>query len=222
LRNANKGRGIVTIFEFASQDKIHEKWIKAVVSIKNHPQSVSKAANPMEKVNRKNKQEIVFMKQIPALFVSKEAVKSDSALAAGARGARKLMVTGLRENNERSADKIVWEAPTSGEKCAVLPMANAEIAVFNQNAAQIRHCHEKGTEIYMVMEGQMTMDVDDVEYLMREGDMMVVHPGTVHNVKPGKSGFLCRVVTINCGGGADKIVKNESTPLGFNDSRLGT
>ncbi len=143
-----------------------------------------------------------------AFLVSKEAVKCDPALAVGARGARKLMVTELYETKERVADDVKWVPPKSGEKCAVQVMMNAEIAVFNQLASQDRHYHEKGTEIYIVIEGEMKIEVDGIDYKLQDSDMIIVNPKAIHEVKvkPGESVFLCRVITLNCGGALDKII----------------
>jgi mannose-6-phosphate isomerase-like protein (cupin superfamily) len=152
------------------------------------------------------------MKPNIAFFVSKEAVKSDPALADGGRGARKLIVTELYETKERIADIIKWIPPKPGEKCAVQVMPNVEIAVFNHQASQDRHYHENGTEVYMVLEGLMTIEIANENYIMQAGDMMIVNPKTIHEVKtkPGGNGFLCRVVTLNCGGVLDKFIQHKA------------
>ena len=58
----------------------------------------------------------------------------------------------------------------------------------------------------MVMEGEMVIEVDGKEYPLLAGDMIVVNPGATHQVKPEGTEFLCRVVTVNCGGDADKDI----------------
>jgi mannose-6-phosphate isomerase-like protein (cupin superfamily) len=99
------------------------------------------------------------------------------------------------------------------EKCPVQKISNykdettgIEIAVFNQFARQDRHYHNIGTEIYMVMEGHMIIEVKGVSYRIEAGDMIVVNPLAVHEVKPSGTEFLCRVVTVNCKGDKDKYV----------------
>ena len=84
--------------------------------------------------------------------------------------------------------------------------AGTEIAVFNELARQDRHHHKVGTEIYIVVEGRMIIEIDDIHYPLSVGDMVIVNPGTVHEVKPAGTQFLCRVLTVNCKGDEDKYV----------------
>jgi quercetin dioxygenase-like cupin family protein len=51
----------------------------------------------------------------------------------------------------------------------------------------------------------MTIEVDDKDYLLGPGDMIVVNPGAPHEVKRDGSSFLCRVVTLNCRGASDRF-----------------
>ena len=146
------------------------------------------------------------MSDIAALLVSKKAVKRDAALKPGARGARKILVTEIIASKERPTGAVEWLPPLPDEKCPVLMMADTEVAVFNQYAVQDRHYHKKGTELYMVMEGMMVIDVENVSYTLKRGDILVVNPYAVHEVKAEKSRFLSRVVTVRCGGAADKYL----------------
>ena len=146
------------------------------------------------------------MPDVAALLISKNAVKCDAALKPGARGARKILVTEIIASTERPSAAVEWLSPLPDEKCPVLMMTDTEVAVFNQYAVQDRHYHKKGTELYMVMEGTMVIDVENVSYTLEQGDMLVVNPYAVHKVKAEKSRFLSRVVTIRCGGAADKYL----------------
>lgn len=83
-------------------------------------------------------------------------------------------------------------------------MGDTEVAVFNQNAKQDRHYHNEGTEIYMVLEGKMETEVAGQNYLLVVGDMIVVNPGAVHEVKRNTN-FICPVITVNCEGLSDKV-----------------
>jgi mannose-6-phosphate isomerase-like protein (cupin superfamily) len=50
----------------------------------------------------------------------------------------------------------------------------------------------------------MTIEVEGSEYRLQPGDMMVVNPGAHHKViRTGA--FLCRVITVNCGGPDDRF-----------------
>jgi quercetin dioxygenase-like cupin family protein len=85
-------------------------------------------------------------------------------------------------------------------------MKDTEVAVFSQRALQDRHYHRLGTEMYMVLEGRMEIEVAGKNYVLFPGDMIVVNPNAVHQVKPEGTEFICRVVTVNCGGAPDKYV----------------
>jgi mannose-6-phosphate isomerase-like protein (cupin superfamily) len=149
------------------------------------------------------------MKHSPAFVVTKKAIKSDPALAKGARGLRKLIVTQLRENTECRADNIIWNPPKFGNKCEVQFIPNTEISFFNQWASQDRHYHKKGTEIYSVVEGEMLIEVEEVNHQLHEGDMIIINPGRIHEVikLPGRSEFLCQVIAVNFGGASDKFIQ---------------
>jgi quercetin dioxygenase-like cupin family protein len=144
------------------------------------------------------------MKQLPALLVKLESVKRDAALGQGSRGARKILVTELYPAKESEAVQVEWHSPADAGKCPVQVTNNLEVAVFTHDASQDRHFHKIGTELYMVIEGEMRIEVDGEDYRLLAGDMIVVNPGAVHEVKPKGTKFLCRVVTANCGGSTDK------------------
>ena len=148
----------------------------------------------------------ILMEGLPALFIRLDAMRNDPALQPGRRGARKLLVTELHEAKEETAWHIVWTPPQGSDKCPVQLMPDTEIGVFTHLASQDRHHHQKGTEIYMVIEGEMIIEVEGASYLLSAGDMIVVNPEARHEVKPQGKEFLCRVVTVNCGGVSDKHV----------------
>ena len=141
----------------------------------------------------------------PALLVRSAALARDPALQPGGRGARKLLVTELYPDREHESADPVWRPPTDGESCPVLATEDTELAIFNQDTPQDRHCHRRGTEVYWVIEGEMRIEVEGLEYQLGPGDLIVVKPGAVHEVLRGAN-FLCGVLTANCGGTEDKFV----------------
>jgi mannose-6-phosphate isomerase-like protein (cupin superfamily) len=143
--------------------------------------------------------------KIPALYISLDAVKRDAALSPDARGARKLLVTEVYPKTEQPAVEPVWEPPPSDGLCPVQETRDTEVAVFNERTVQDRHYHRIGTEIYMLLEGKMLIEVENQAYWLQSGDMIVISPGACHEVKPQGTQFLCRVVTANCGGAEDKF-----------------
>lgn len=144
--------------------------------------------------------------RIPALFIPLSAVKKDAAFHPGARGARKIVVTDIDTSKEEEVPNIEWVPPHTGEKAHVEVMPDTELAFFNQLASQERHYHKIATEIYMVVEGTMVIEVAGKEYVLSSGDTIIVNNNTIHKVKPERSEFICRVISINCGGVSDKYI----------------
>ena len=138
------------------------------------------------------------------LHIALDQVKQDLALSSVKRSARKLIVTDILKGKEQEAINDIWYPPPPGQECPVLRMNNAEMAVFNHEADQDRHYHKESTEIYETIEGEVVLEVEGKTYHLRQGDALVVHPFSVHEVKKGDTPFLCRVVTLNCGGQKDK------------------
>ena len=137
-----------------------------------------------------------------ALFVPLSASKRDPALKT--RGDRKLLVTEVYQGKEAVAQAEHWTAPRSSEPCPVLHTKDTELALFNQTAKQTRHRHRRGTEIYELLEGRMTIEVEGADYTLEPGDLIVVQPGAAHQIRR-EGEFLCRVITVNCGGMRDRF-----------------
>src|SRR5688572_1177747 len=104
------------------------------------------------------------MGRLPALMVTMEEMKKDPALREGGRGARKVVVTERRPATETEADEIWWAPPAVSGPCPVLSMANTEVAYFTHAAPQDRHLHRQATEMYMVLEGEMVLEVEGALY----------------------------------------------------------
>lgn len=144
------------------------------------------------------------MPRPPALLIGLDSVKRDPALSRNGRGERKILVTRLYPGSEVESASTVWKPETASVLTPVQVMGDAEMAVFTHRASQTRHLHRLGTEIYTVLEGGMTIEVEGVEYSLKAGDTIVVNPGSLHEVLPRENEFLCKVVTVNCGGEADR------------------
>jgi mannose-6-phosphate isomerase-like protein (cupin superfamily) len=138
------------------------------------------------------------LKQDPTLFPSNPDEKS--------RG-RKILVTKLYPLTEKEAAEVEWQPPKQLEKCPVQLMRDTEMAVFTDRTSQDRHYHKKGTEVYTVLNGEMTIEIDQQDFSLSTGDAIVVNPGTPHQVKPGDKEFVCQVICINCSGETDKYVQ---------------
>ena len=145
------------------------------------------------------------MAGLSCLLIKKQTA-ADLALNPRARGARKIVVTSLKDGEEE-VNETVWRAPAKGEKCPVLVTENWELAAFIEVAPQDRHYHKKGTEIFIVLEGEMKIEVEGEVFTLNEGDTLVVNPGVVHQVLRDENETLSAlVITVNCGGKDDKFV----------------
>ena len=134
----------------------------------------------------------------PAILATLAETKRDPALST--RGDRKLLVTEVYVGKEVEATEVRW---SPGVPCPVQLMKDTESAVFTQVAKQTRHWHKIGTEIYLLLEGAMTIEVEGAMYRLQPGDMIVVNAGAHHKVSR-EGEFLCRVITVNCGGPHDR------------------
>jgi len=139
-----------------------------------------------------------------SLFVSMARIKTDPALQPSARGARKLAVTRVYDHETPAVDPG-WAPPDDGRPCPVLQLPSTEMAVFNQNAAQLRHYHKQATEIYVVVEGTLAIEIDGATHQMETGDAVIIAPGVVHEIKNQGLKFTSYVIYTGCGGLGDKI-----------------
>ena len=56
-------------------------------------------------------------------------------------------------------------------------MSNTEVAVFTENTKQRSHYHLRGSEIYMVLEGLMPIELEGEIYRLGPEDMIIVIQG---------------------------------------------
>jgi len=146
------------------------------------------------------------MRKTNCLLVNMDSFKNDPNLKVGSRGDRKLLVTTVFKNESLIDTEDIWH-PSIEKPNPVQKMVDTEVAIFNHYAEQDRHYHKIGTEMYMLLEGEMSIEVEEKVYNLLPGDMIVVNPESFHKVLSGTE-FLCRVVTVNCHGSADKYMES--------------
>ncbi|MFH1855217.1 MAG: cupin domain-containing protein [bacterium] len=143
--------------------------------------------------------------RLSALVVTPEAIRRDPAWAEGGRHARKLLSITPPFPSECIAQDMGWEPGTDGTKTPIVLTEDFECAIFESGAKEDRHVHKLATEVYYVIEGILTLEINDERREYRPGTLVFVFPGTVHEV-------ICqgyyRVVLFcsHCGGPADKQV----------------
>jgi mannose-6-phosphate isomerase-like protein (cupin superfamily) len=57
------------------------------------------------------------------------------------------------------------------------------------------HYHEKVTEIFYIVSGEMMFLIDDKEYHLSEGDFIAIKPGEKHKIIPKTNGKIFIVKT---------------------------
>lgn len=141
-----------------------------------------------------------------AFVLRKSRFETDLKGSSKERGARKLVVTEIYHSTEVSQIDTEWNAPQGKEKSQVVEHENLEFAVFNESAKQDKHYHKIGTEIYTVLEGLMSIEVEENVFSLEAGDTIVVEKNSVHEIKPEGAKFLTQVITVNCQGQSDKYI----------------
>jgi quercetin dioxygenase-like cupin family protein len=144
---------------------------------------------------------------VPYVFIKKSEVKADPMLARKNNG-RKIAVNARYAPEQTPMVTPFWQvesdskAPTLETGCGGL-----EISTFNEKTEHSRHVHNIGTDIYIQLEGRLTVRLDDREEVTLEpGDELSVLPGTVHEVLKSSVPFLTRVHCVNCHGLNDLLV----------------
>ena len=144
---------------------------------------------------------------LPAVLVrSREiaAARRDPKTYLGNRGDQKVVIS-YRYSGVESLGDVIWTALAPNGKRHYEVAAGVEFALFDERAKQSRHYHRRATEVYTVLEGEMTIEVAGVEYALTVGESIIVNPWSAHEVKK-TAHFLAQVVTANCSGLNDKHI----------------
>jgi len=93
------------------------------------------------------------------------------------------------------------EAPSVPCPCGIStrPLPAAAGAPCSLHVTQIhdaaRHHHKQTTEVYYILEGTGTIELNDQQYSIQPGDTIWIHPGTWHAVR-SEAGLRTIVVAI--------------------------
>ena len=151
---------------------------------------------------------------LPYLVLRKDKAKNDWKVnlePKNSNNGRKIGVNKIFPSKEIYASKKEWEPGNPDGKTPVIETGSGgiEIATFSHMAGQDCHKHLLGTEIYLVLEGKMTIRLNETDIVeLDTGDEIVVLPNTAHEVLATNNPFLTRVHSINCYGEQDKYVKD--------------
>jgi quercetin dioxygenase-like cupin family protein len=145
---------------------------------------------------------------VPFIVVRKERVRQDPWLAVHGNNGRKVLVNHMYPTEEEPLQDTEWHLGNDRVPVLETGIGGIEVATFTQTARQDCHKHLVGTEIYTVLEGEMSICLEeDSEVKLEAGDELIVLPGTVHEVLAKGKQFLARLHSINCHGKQDKYVR---------------
>ena len=152
------------------------------------------------------------MNSVTHIILRKTFVKEDWKLWVKPKdknNGRKVFVNEIFPSRELHIQESGWHAGSKNEKSPVIEtgFGGIEVATFTHEAGQDRHKHLIGTEIYTVLEGTMTIRIEDQDICLEAGDEVIVLPNTVHEVLDKGTNFLTRVHSINCYGDRDKYME---------------
>ena len=142
---------------------------------------------------------------ITHVIIRKEKAASDERLSKPNKNGRKILANKIRPDKSLPIQKPEWDPPKPGEKSQILETGRGglEVATFNEKTSQKPHKHLIATEIYIVLAGEMQIRIEGKIVNLRQGDEIVVLPGTTHEIISTGT-FLARVHSVNCHGDNDK------------------
>lgn len=147
---------------------------------------------------------------IKSLKIPIENIANDLLSSSNKKGYRKIIVTSVRNETEKEIKNEIWSKTEADEKTNVILHPNAELSYFNRFAKQDRHFHKYATEIYTMLEGSLSIELDNTTYNLIRGDSLIVFPLSVHKIKQNDNeDFICQVVSINSRGQLDKFIIND-------------
>jgi mannose-6-phosphate isomerase-like protein (cupin superfamily) len=144
---------------------------------------------------------------LPAVLLrSREiaAARRDPKAHLNSRGDQKVVIT-YRYSGVESLSDVTWTALAPNGKRHYEVATGVEFALFDERAKQSRHYHCRATEVYTVLEGEMSIEVAGVEYTLTGGESIIVNPWSAHKVRKAAH-FLAQVVNANCSGPNDKHI----------------
>ena len=145
---------------------------------------------------------------LPYVWVRKLDAQADQRMREQGNAGRRVVALKLMPGYSLPLKSCRWQPPLKDSKSWIVESGakRFEVSTFNQLTKQYRHYHKEATEIYTVLEGQMTIWVKDDIICLDQGDEIIILPGTWHEVLGGDK-FLTRVHTLNCQGDSDKYTE---------------
>ena len=146
---------------------------------------------------------------LPYIWVRKSDAEADSRMREKGNKGRRVVALELIPEFSHPLETCRWQPPLKGAKSWIFESGDKcfEASTFNHLTKQDRHFHKEATEIYTVLDGQMSIKIKDDLIVLDQSDEIIIFPNTWHQVLGGEN-FLARVHTINCHGENDKYTSN--------------
>lgn len=147
-------------------------------------------------------------RNLPYIWVRRLDAVADQRMRQEGNSGRRVVALRMMPEYSVPLTSCRWQPPLKGAKSSIFESGSQcfEVSTFNQFTTQDRHYHKEATEIYIVLEGQMSILVEGDIIALDQGDEIIILPGTWHHVLGGNR-FLARVHTINCHGDCDKYTE---------------
>ena len=85
--------------------------------------------------------------------------------------------------NRSNAEHYFWSEVCEGWRL----LDGADLSVIEEQmppgTKEIRHAHTYANQLFYVLEGMLTLEVDDVVQCVKAGDALNVQPGMVHQAR---------------------------------------
>jgi quercetin dioxygenase-like cupin family protein len=136
---------------------------------------------------------------LPAVLVPLSTIKAaitEGVGFLGERGDQKIAITYQYPTREQLG-AVRWQPlARNGNKHYCVTPYGLDIGVFDHRASQDRHYHRIATELYRVLDGDLTIFVAGEEHVLSAGQEIIIMPYAVHEVVSAKP-FVAEVIVLN-------------------------
>jgi mannose-6-phosphate isomerase-like protein (cupin superfamily) len=117
---------------------------------------------------------------------------------------------GTRVINRESAVHYTWGG-AQGTDCDGWHMVKtADLSVIEERmpagTSEVRHSHVRTRQFFRVLEGELTLEIEGEEFLLREGDGIEIAPGLRHQALNRSAGQTRMLVVSQPHSHADRVL----------------
>lgn len=107
--------------------------------------------------------------------------------------------TNIVKNSTINPSEIICELGTQKDASGLA------IAVIDQSA---QHVHNRTTETYEILKGELTVYKNDKKYILKKGQRLIIHPGEIHRSEGNET--WVKVISIPPWSQSDHILVNQT------------